>query len=120
VLTLGQNMNSKFHKLSTKKIVQILNEPYLRGNDGEGADYGKYESELQSILWQRQSKQWEQTMKEQDKSKSRYEMLLEENQELKDELRCLDLELENETLRARITAMRENRFPNLIESDEIL
>jgi len=113
-------MKSRFYNLPTKKIVQILNEPYLRGNDGEGADYGKYESELQSILWQRQSKQWEQTMKEQNKAKSRYEMLLEENQELKDELRCLDLELENETLRARITAMRENRFPDLIESDEIL
>ncbi len=113
-------MNSKFHTLPTKKIQQILNEPYLRSNDGEGADYGKYESELQSILWQRQAKQWETMMKEQNKAKSRYEMLLEENLELKDELRCLDLELENETLRARITAMRENRFPDLIASDEIL
>ena len=58
-------------------------------------------------------------MKEQNKAKSRYEMLLEENQELKDELRCLDLELENETLRARITAMRENRFPELIENEDM-
>jgi septal ring factor EnvC (AmiA/AmiB activator) len=74
---------------------------------------------LKSILWQRQSKQWGQTMKEQNKAKSRYEMLLEENQELKDELRCLDLELENETLRARITAMRENRFPELIENEDM-
>jgi hypothetical protein len=113
-------MNSKFHKLSTKKIVQILNEPYLRGNDGEGADYGRYEDELKSILWQRQSKQYQEVEKMASKVKSRYDMLLEENQELKDELRCLDLELENETLRARITAMRENRFPELIESDEIL
>jgi predicted RNase H-like nuclease (RuvC/YqgF family) len=109
---------SRFHTLSTKKIQQILNEPYLRGNDGEGGDCHKYESELKSILWARQSKQYEKEMSTMSKVKSRYEMLLEENQELKDELRCLELELENETLRSRISKMRENRFPDLIVSDD--
>jgi hypothetical protein len=113
-------MKSRFYNLPTKKIVQILNEPYLRGNDGEGADYGKYESELQSILWQRQSKQYEEVDKMASKVKTRYEMLLEENQELKDELRCLDLELENDALRARISELRASRFPDIIPNDEIL
>ena len=113
-------MKSKFHTLPTTKIKQILNESYLRGNDGEGKDYGKYEDELKSILWQRQAKQYEKESKAMDKVKSRYEMLLEENQALKDELRCLDLELENETLRSRISKMREDRFPNLIVDENML
>jgi len=111
-------MKSRFHTLPTKKIEQILNESYYRGNDGEGKDYHNHIDELQSILWERQNKQWEnQIMKDQNKAKTRYEMLLEENQELKDELRCLDLELENETLKARIAKMREDRYPDIIRND---
>lgn len=110
---------SRFHTLPTKKIQQILNEPYLRGNDGEGNDYHRYEDELKQILWARQAKQYEKEMIMSNKVKSRYEALLEENQELKDELRCLELELENETLKKRIQEMRDTRFPDIITNDDL-
>ena len=48
--------------IPTKKLQEILNEPYCRGQDG--VDYGPYLEELQQILWQRLTKLDEQELKE--------------------------------------------------------
>jgi len=52
--------------IPTKKIEQILDDPYLRGNSGEGREYHEDKEELQAILWERQNREQEQNFKEQE------------------------------------------------------
>jgi len=109
---------SKFHKLPTKKIQELLDNDYGM-NDLHTKDYHNHIEELQSILWQRQTKESKAMMK-QHEEQTNYDRLTElqkENEELKRELLIVQLELENDLLKRKINDLRSTRFPEIISED---
>lgn len=58
-------------RIPTKKLKEILNDPYTRGITGK--DYGPYLEELRDILWRRESKEFERESRIREKEQYFYE-----------------------------------------------